>query len=394
MNDLFPIHLKAARLRLGWSLDKLSQEAACVSKAMLSKYELGASMPSRDVLVKLAATLRVSTEALLTNPALDLRFVAFRKTQQLSATEGNRIKAETEWRIRQRRELMRVVGESPQVATLPRYHATAAADAEAHAAELRASWNLGTGPLPNLTTLLEDKGFEIVVVEAERAFSGISAWIGSAQPVVVVQDPKGDGARQRMNLTHELGHIVGDPTEDAGAEDYAGLFGAAFLFPRPAVQMEFTARRNRITLAELKSVKGKYGISFEAILRRLKSLGILSGEGCDWWYKVGGIKAKEKATPVPEERPMRPVRLASKAICEGMVTLDTLRQNADFRPAELDDMADQHQPRRESLQQRYLKMSAEERQKVVDGEADRVAAHLARHPAAIIPDVFDEPDDD
>lgn len=394
MNDFFPIHLKAARLRLGWSLDKLSLEAACVSKAMLSKYELGASMPSRDVLVKLAAALRVSLESLLTKPALDLQFVAFRKTHHLSATEEKRIKAETEWRIRQRWELMRVVGESPQVPVLPRYHAATAADAEAHAAELRAAWSLGTGPLPNFTTLLEDKGFEIVLIEAERAFSGISAWARSVHPVVVVQHPKGDGARQRMNLTHELGHIVGDPTEDADAEDYAGLFGAAFLFPRSAVQMEFTTRRNRITLAELKSVKGKYGISFEAILRRLKFLGILSGEGYDWWYKVGGIKAKEKAALVPEERPMRPVRLASKAICEGMVTLDTLRQNADFSAADLDDMADQRQPRRESLQQRYLRMSAEERQKVMDGEADRVAAHLAHHPADIIPDVFDEPDDD
>ena len=244
--------------------------------------------------------------------------------------------------------------------------------------------------MPNLTTLLEDKGFEVVIIEADRAFSGISAWAGDHQPVIVVQHPKGDGARQRMSLTHELGHIVGDPSENADEEDYAALFGGAFLFPRAAVQMEFTSRRNRITLAELKSVKAKYGISFEAILKRLKSLGILSAEGYKWWYEVGAIRAKEKNTLVPEEHPTRPVRLASKAVCEGMVTLETLRQNADLTKAQIDDMADQQQPRRESIQQRYLKMSAEERQKVIDGEA----ARLADHPSELIPDIFDEPDDD
>jgi len=390
MNHLFPIHLKAARLRLGWSLDRLAQEAGCVSKAMISKYELGESMPSRDVFVKIAAALKTSEESLLTITAIDLRFVAFRKTQQLSATEEKRIKAETEWRIRQRRELMRVVGESPQAPSLPRYHAAVAADAEAHAAELRAAWGLGTGPLPNLTALLEDKGFEVLVVEADRAFSGISAWAGDAHPVVVVQDPKEDGARQRMNLTHELGHIVGEPDESTDEEDYAALFGGAFLFPRAAAQREFTTRRNRITLAELKSVKLKYGISFEAILKRLKALGILSPEGYKWWYEAGGIRKKESQTLVPPERPMRPVRLASKALCEGMVTMETLRQNADLSATELEDMADQQQTRPESLQQRYLRLSAEERQKIMETEADRVAAD----PAEIIPDIFDEPDDD
>ena len=101
-------------------------------------------------------------------------------------------------------------------------------------------------------------------------------------------------------------------------------------------------------------------------------------------------RAKEKNTLVPEEHLTRPVRLASKAVCEGMVTLETLRQNADLSEAQVDDMADQQQPRRESIQQHYLKMSAEERQKVIDGEA----ARLADHPSELIPDIFDEPDDD
>jgi len=61
----------------------------------------------------------------------------------------------------------------------------------------------------------------------------------------------------------------------------------------------------------------------------------------------------------------------------------------DLNATELADMADQQPPRPESLQQRYLRMSAEERQKIMETEDDRVAAD----PAEIIPDVFDEPDD-
>ena len=99
MNNHLPIHLKAARLRLGWSLDQLAAKANCVSKAMLSKYEQGASMPSRDVLLKLGQALGVSPATLLTETTVKVDFVAFRKTNSLSIKEGHRIQSEVEWRL-------------------------------------------------------------------------------------------------------------------------------------------------------------------------------------------------------------------------------------------------------------------------------------------------------
>jgi Zn-dependent peptidase ImmA (M78 family)/transcriptional regulator with XRE-family HTH domain len=387
MNNCLPIHLKAARLRLGWSLDQLATKANCVSKAMLSKYEQGASMPSRDVLLKLGQALGVSPAALLTETTVKVDFVAFRKTNSLSVKEGHRIQAEVEWRLRHRWDLMRIVGETPVPRPLPRLGADVASLAEAHASSLRLEWSLSTGPLPNLTNLLEDHGVEVVVVEADSAFSGISAWVNESHPVVVVQKRDKDGARQRMDLAHELAHLVGHPSAETDEEEYAKLFAGAFLFPESAVRREFPVRRNRITLAELKAIKSKYGISYAGILYRLRELKILSDEGYRWWYSTGGIRKKEDAEPiVPVEAPSHPIRLASRALTEGLVGLKEIAEGGDVN---VDDLKDQAPKPRASLQQKFVQMSHTQRKQVIREEAERLAAHYNNHPEDILPDIAD-----
>ena len=387
MKTPFPIHLKAARLRLGWTLDQLAAKAGCVSKAMLSKYELGASMPSREVLQKLCAALNVSSSALLTDNAIRVVFVAFRKTQRLPAREASRIQAEVEWRLRHRWDLMRIVGETPCVQPLPRYAAESASVAEGHAISLRADWSLGNGPLPNLTNLLEDHGFEVVLIQADPSFSGISAWVDETHPVVVVQRRDKDGSRQRMDLSHEVAHLVGQPSESADEEDYAKSFGGAFLFPEAAVRREFPVRRNRITLAELKAIKAKYGISFAAILYRLRDLGILAKEGYLWWYEVGGIRTKEEAEQlVPVETPSHPIRLASRALMEGLVGLQELAEGGDVA---VEDLKDQAPKPRNTLQQKFLQLSLAQRRQVISDENARLAEHYAAHPEEVLPDITD-----
>lgn len=387
MNPCFPINLKAARLRLGWSLDQFAAKAGCVTKAMLSKYEQGSSMPSREVLQKLSAVLGVSPATLLTESAIRVDFIAFRKTKNLSVKEAHRIRAEVEWRLRHRWDLMRIVGESPIPTGLPRLGADTASMAEAHASMLRQAWALGIGPLPNLTNLLEDHGFEIVVVEADPAFSGISAWLNQTHPVVVVQKRAKDGARQRMDLAHELAHLVGHPANEADEEEYAKLFAGAFLFPELAVRREFPVQRNRITLAELKAIKAKYGISFEGILYRLRELGVLAPEGYRWWYETGAIRRKELTEMlVAIETPSHPIRLASRALTEGLIGLKEIAEGGDVA---VEDLREQAPKPRGTLQQQFLRMSHAQRRQVIREEADRLAAHLNAHPEEILPDITD-----
>lgn len=347
-------------------------------------------MPSREVLQKLSAALGVSTTALLTESDFKIEFVAFRKTKQLSARESHRIQAEVEWRLRHRWDLMRIVGETPTPAGLPRLGADVASVAEAHASLLRQAWSLGIGPLPNLTNLLEDHGFEIVVVEADSAFSGISAWVNGSHPVVVVQKREQDGARQRMDLAHELAHLVGHPATAADEEEYARLFAGAFLFPEAAVRREFPVHRNRITLAELKAIRAKYGISFEGILYRLQELRILSGEGYKWWYATGAIRKLDKtAGAVPIEAPSHPIRLASRALTEGLIGLKEIAEGADVN---VEDLKEQAPKPRDTLQQQFLRMSHAQRRQILREEAERVAAHLNDHPEDILPDITDGDD--
>ncbi len=395
---MLSIHLRAARLRLGWSLEELATETGEITKQMLSKYEQGASLPSRPVFLRLCQALRVPAESLLTTQVSDVQFVAFRKNADLPVSEQDRIKAEVFWCIQRRRDFMRMIGEEVPSARLPRYEAKHVQEAEAHAAELRLQWGLGSGPLPNLTNLLEDKGFEVIVVKAHERFSGISAWADNGRvPVVVVQARPQDGARQRMDASHEVAHLVGSPSNQDDEEDYAKRFAGAFLLPALDARREFgSPKRNRITLAELKAIKIKYGISIQGILRRARDLEIINQTSYDWWHAILGKQGKRKDEGEPyvsTERPTKPARLASRAVVEGLISTDQLRGYGELGPEEIADLQGQTPVRYDTPQRRLLRMTKEERDTAWAEESKQLAEHYRKHPDEVLPDFYDEDPD-
>src|SRR5690625_5504582 len=77
----------APKILSGRKLRALSQENLAnefgVSKQMISKYERGLSVPSSNVLIKLAKSLQVNLDYLFTPPAVKFGSVTFRKKSRL-----------------------------------------------------------------------------------------------------------------------------------------------------------------------------------------------------------------------------------------------------------------------------------------------------------------------
>src|SRR5690625_5158582 len=86
----------------GRKLRALSQENLAneigVSKQMISKYERGLSVPSSNVLIKLAKSLQVNLDYLFTPPAVKFGSVNFRKKSRLPIKRLNSIKERSEER--------------------------------------------------------------------------------------------------------------------------------------------------------------------------------------------------------------------------------------------------------------------------------------------------------
>ena len=80
------------------------------------------------------------------------------------------------------------------------------------------------------------------------------------------------GARQRMNLAHELGHLVQLPESTCDEKKLAFRFAGAFHAPKALVLSDWGKTQRSASLDELILLKKRYGMSLQAIARRLFDL--------------------------------------------------------------------------------------------------------------------------
>src|SRR3989337_3968762 len=144
---------------------------------------------------------------------------------------------------------------------------------------------MGQAPIANVTDMLEDHLVNVLEVEADEKFDGISAVVRNGEDkikaAVVVSRPAIAGERQRLNLAHELGHLVLNISKETDEEKAAFRFAAGFLVPAESLYKEVGNKRVFIQTEELLILKQRFGISVQALLYRLHDLGVIT----DSYYK-------------------------------------------------------------------------------------------------------------
>lgn len=152
---------------------------------------------------------------------------------------------------------------------------------EAVADEVRKIWNLGYGPISNMTKLLESKGCIVVnLADADERIDAFSVY--THRPLVVRNTHKLSPCRLRFDYAHELGHLVMHQGVETGCrltESQANSFASAFLMPKSSFYNDFPKLRGSYFNWEaLIELKVRWGVSLKAILYRAKSLGLIDSE--------------------------------------------------------------------------------------------------------------------
>lgn len=197
---------------------------------------------------------------------------------------------------------------------------------EKAAENLRKAWQLGTNPIANLTETLEENGIKVVSLEAHEKFDGLCAVVNDGANAVIVSNTSRAGERQRFNLAHELGHLVMDiPNDIQGTRDeenWCHQFAGAFLFPASQVRATFGNHRSRVLLKEFLLAKEEWGISIQALLRRLYDLGIVQQGFYQSTFRFWSSRGYRKGEPEPldSENSYRLRQLVYRALAEGLVT--------------------------------------------------------------------------
>jgi Zn-dependent peptidase ImmA (M78 family)/DNA-binding XRE family transcriptional regulator len=276
--------LRLFRVARGFSMDALAEATGGkVSKQAISKYENGKMKPGPSKIVSIARALDIKAARLLAEPQVYVEPIAYRKKSKLGVKEMSRVKSLMQLRMEVAMKI-RAFGDCEMESNhiLPRRLFSSVEEAEDAALEIRSSWGLGKDPIPNVLDALEQNGITVLFLEGDKGknFDGLSAWVKNEEDeaigAVIAVRTGISGARQRMNLAHELGHLVQLPQSSCDEEKLAFRFAGAFLAPKPLVLSDWGKTQRSASLDELILLKKRYGMSLQAIARRLFDLELIS----------------------------------------------------------------------------------------------------------------------
>jgi Zn-dependent peptidase ImmA (M78 family) len=367
--DIGP-RLKRARLARGMSLQQVADRLARpVTRAALSKYERGETVPRADVLVDLGQVLGFPGSHFLEPPGERgdvVEWLGYRRQGAPGRRQSERIQAWAGLAAGAYDRLLDLLHPEEEVRFPPPRNATAAPDAEEAAESLRSRWGLGSGPIESVVACAEDAGALVLAWTDPARFDALTGRTGSSRPVIVLNLDRPED-RRRSSLAHELGRLVLEMSSLAQGEQQslAHRFAAAFVAPREAALHELGRRRARITLAELEHLSAKYGLSVQAWIRRARDLGVITEQAHRGWQVRLRSQdlVRETAGYAGQETPSRLRVLAVQALAEGLVDRTWVRSFCPEAAEQVDDA-------RESAWRALLRKPVEERRRILEEAAD------------------------
>ena len=161
---MFGQRLRLARKKAGLSMRELATRMSpSVSVQAISKYEAGKMMPSSRVLVGLGQALDVSLDFLFGGQVEGLEAVEFRRHSGTSAKDRARAEVLITEQLENYLAIEHILDLAPApdpFGGLGSVQIRSPEDAEGLANRLRRDWNLGSGPIPSMTGLLESNGHQ------------------------------------------------------------------------------------------------------------------------------------------------------------------------------------------------------------------------------------------
>ena len=276
-----------------------------VARTTIIAIEQGTRKPRLVELQKLAFLYGTSVNSILRNEAVQVDLVPrFRRDHdangevaEAAALLNNLVKAEVE--LENLLGVQRLRNDPPERPLLP---GDVTAQAERDAQDLRQWLGLGTGPVRDMMSLLElELGLRVYVRRLPGKVSGLYAFDERVGGCILLNAAH-KKYRRAQTAAHELGHYIsaraapdalleGDD-ENSREERYAVMFARAFLTPSRAVAMKFrdiTAGAKELTRRHVILLSAFFGVSREAMVRRLEELKLAPKGSWDWFVSDGGI---------------------------------------------------------------------------------------------------------
>lgn len=281
--------LREAREARALSLDDLAQQLG-TSRQVLSRYENGKVFPKPETFFRICSILGIAPDFFaLPEPSPELAPLFFRHFKSKTTQKQlNAVKRKLLWF----RDIVNVAEDFvvfPKV-DIPDFsppsdpRAISDAQIEEAASALRRAWGFGDGIIVEIVKLVESKGCVVAsgLVDSST-IDAFSLWTKTGRPLIVANCREVSAAHSRLDIAHELGHLVlhkkidrrfleQNPETHKLIERQAFRFGTAFLLP----ETTFKKSVPYLSLDALLMIKPQWQLSVAAMLHRAEDLQMVS----------------------------------------------------------------------------------------------------------------------
>lgn len=353
MKSIIGKRIKGLRELLGLTQTDVARVAG-VSKEYISMVEAGKRLPSLEILTKFSESFKKDMSYFLSEEKEP--FTALFRSTELGKDERLKINKFLSM-VDNYSFLEKIGGQSIPLAPTwsepsnrernflaLRHYAERLAESE------RNRLGLGQSPIKDIFTLLEAQGLHIIKQKMEGiTIDGIFIYSPEKGAFCLINSSLSPG-RQSFTAAHEYCHYLKD--RDKGFridrdvfENYsqdkkypleliANIFASTFLMPEKAIEDVIQEFRNHIGPEEVIYLKRLFGVSYQAMVYRLKNLKMIKEHTVEELLQVKplslekfiyGESAEEVQKDVPE-KPERFVKLALDAYLTGQISLGRLAE--------------------------------------------------------------------
>jgi Zn-dependent peptidase ImmA (M78 family)/DNA-binding XRE family transcriptional regulator len=318
--------LKEARDARGISAASLA-EMLGLTRAAIYQYESDEQSPRPSVMEKICSVLNLPT-AFFVRPLRNEQsgLIFYRSLSSTKQQARARVECRLGW-VHDIADALREHVEFPKP-NIPKFDLPSDPlkltqdQIETIASEARKCWELDDGPLGSVVNILEKNG---AIISRDDFLAdevdALSQWRNQDSiPYFLLNDRKQSAARSRMDLCHEIGHVLLHRTlsnEDFTkhhklVEDQAFRFGGAFALPLESFVAELEI--GSLTLDFFQELKTTWKMSVGMMIKRTENLGLLSETQAQRLWQKRARNGWHLREPLDDELPIENPRLLPNAI--------------------------------------------------------------------------------
>ena len=285
-----------------------------INKMAISNYEKGKRQPSIETVKAISKALGISLMQFMAySEGVELSAGHFQNTDLLTAAQKKSIEAQIRYAAQRYYDAC-LCANAPCDKCSLLTEKIALPESSAAAEYMRSAIGLPkSGPVGNLTHILENNGIMVVLVSPPKRekFRGYSAISNKGFAIIAINSSY-DGAQQRYALACELAAMLFRDVGNADLEDIV----SHFLLPAADLCRELGEKRKHLSFAEIRYVCDEYSISPQMVAKRTEPKHIISHSAHQQLLRQ--IREMQHFV-LPQEKPTRLEQMVQRALADGEI---------------------------------------------------------------------------